>query len=161
LLSMDSEIVHSMPVKGASCTIAVEDGATWLRVQCDSAERSEIILAAPDGHWNLSSRQAIEFNARNCSDKPIVIRACAQNAGGEGLSDTCCGIAELTPGEEGTVIVPLTRRPKDPGFAVFESFYMYSTAIQVRDNTVDPARIARVGLLIDHPVTSQALGLSK
>src|SRR5205823_6583792 len=50
----------------------------------------------------------------------------------------------LNPGETKTMRLRLMRRPENPTYASFQPFFMYYKDINVRDNTVDPAAIARV-----------------
>jgi hypothetical protein len=132
-----------------------------LRISATGSAAPEAVVAAPGGKWDLSKTESVVVRARNLSDGPLTVRARVEAAGAHGLADTCRGAVVLRPGEEKEVRVRLVRRPKDPGYAVFEPFYMYFKAIDVRDNTIDPAAVARVVVGFDATRPGQAVEITR
>ena len=112
-------------------------------------EPPAITIAPESGAWDLSQYASVVFTVENPNDGPITVGGRAENASAKGLTDSCGGAVVLLPGEEKTLRVRLIPRPEDPGFAMFEPFYMYVKAINVRENTVDPSSIARLVVAVE------------
>lgn len=109
------------------------------------------------GVWDLSGRAALQVKVRNPGSSPVLVRLKAGNAGAKGLQDNASTAAEILPGETQTVTLRLIRRPQDPGYQTLKPFFMYFKAMNVRDNTVDPAEVATFTAALDNPKADDLL----
>lgn len=141
------------------------------RVRITSADEIELAAAGltkearlelrpREGLWDWSARAAVVVTVRNPGDRPVVFYAGAANPEAENLQDNTRNGVVLMPGQEKELKLRLMRRPQDPGYGPFKSYYMYFKNINVRDNTVDPARIQRLALWLDHPDAGQSVVVS-
>ena len=136
-----------------------DDQAIHLRAPSSDA-LAEVTIPATQGNWDLSACDAIIMLAQNRADKPITVRARAENDGAKGLADNCRGAVVLMPGQRKELRVRLVRRPEDPGYAAFKPFMMYFKAINVRDNTLDPAAVARIVVGFDATNAKQTVDIT-
>jgi autotransporter-associated beta strand protein len=157
LVAIDQSAVASVHAEGATCSLVTDAGVSWCSVTAAHGDRCEATFAPSHDVWDLSSRAMIEVPLRNPTDQRIFVRVRAENPDAKGLTDTCSTGIHLMPHENEPLTLRLVRRPQDPGFAVFEPFYMYASAIHVRENTVDPAQITRLVVSIDHPKEGQQI----
>jgi hypothetical protein len=134
-------------------------GAVRLSAAGDAQPR--LTLSPSSGTWDLSRRETVRVSLRNLSDTPLLVRVHVQNETAEVLRDTTSTAAVLAGGESRDLDVRLVRRPEDPGYEVFRPFMMYYDAIAVRDNTVDPAAIARIVVALDQPRQGQQLEVQR
>ena len=116
-----------------------------------------LVSAAPGQGWNLERWDALLIKVKNDSSLPVTVWARAENAGANALQDTVRNAIELEPKEQQTLRLRLTRRPQDPTYEPFKPFFMYYTSMSVRDNTVDPAQIAKVSVSVDGAQPGQAI----
>jgi Beta-galactosidase len=126
-----------------------------LTLQAKGEADEELTLPAPDGTWDLSASAAIVMTVKNASDHPATVRARVEAASASGVTDSCRSAIVLMPAESGELRVRLMRRPQDPGYEPFKPFYMYFKSLNVRNNTIDPAAVARLVIAIDEPKKGQ------
>lgn len=143
---------------GAIETVAAEatlQGQS-LTIQATEADKPAEVIIKPAGEaWDLSAYRAIAIQVTNPGSEPVTVRGRIENEGAAGLQDSCRGVLVLMPGQSGQLTVRIMPRPEDPGYEVFQSFYMYFKNINVRDGTVDPTKIVRMSISIDHPKAGQ------
>ncbi len=132
---------------------------SWvLRVEVLQESESVGVRFRPEKEvWDLSCYGFTHFEVRNASSKPMIVYAKVANGDTENLLDNCRMATVLMPKERKTLRVRLVRRPEDPTFEPFMRQFMYHDAINVRDNTVEPAEIRLVEIWLDHPVKGQVL----
>src|SRR3954470_13975890 len=82
-------------------------------------------LTPPSGVWDLSTYESITLSLKNNSSQPLTVRARAENPDAQKLMNASQNAIELLPGEAKPFVLRLTRRPEDPTFKAFESYYMY------------------------------------
>lgn len=150
---------HIRP-SGAQARIIQVDGASRLEIRATEDGNAELTILASGGAWDLSKYESVVMTVWNDSEQPLTIRGLAQNEDGKGLYNTCTGAVQIMPAQRQELRIRLTRRPEDPGYDVFRPFMMYFRNINVKDNTVDPSRVARVVVLIDHARKGQTISLS-
>lgn len=143
----------------------------WARVRINAADEIELAAASASkearvelrpaaGLWDWSARAAVVVSVRNPSDSPVVFYAGVSNPEAQSLMDNTRNGVVLMPGQTKELRLRLMRRPQDPTYAPFKDYYMYFRNINVRDNTVDPARIAALALWLDHPTQGQRVVVS-
>ncbi len=132
---------------------------SWvLRVEVlQEGEAVGVKLRNESGSWDLSRYDSVHFEIHNASDKPMVVYAKVANGDTDNLLDNCRMATVLMPNEGKKLRVRLVRRPEDPTFEPFKGQFMYHDAINIRDNTVDPAEIGLIEVWLDHPVRGQVL----
>ncbi|MGN6627645.1 MAG: beta-galactosidase [Tepidisphaeraceae bacterium] len=131
------------------CQFLHVKGQSLLRLRSDPQKGAEVVFPTPAGGWDLSAREGIAIRLRNPGTSAVTVRVRAENPSAAGLMDASQNAVELAPGEERNLLLRLTRRPEDPTFAPFQKFYMYVKAINVRDNTLDPAHITALKIGLD------------
>ena len=118
--------------------------AAGLRGKATIAGDTPLILAPAQGNWDLSRHDSLFFTVSNPGRERVTVWARAENPGARGVTDNARNALVLEPGARGELRLRLIRRPKDPGYAPFKPFFMYFKNLNVRDNTLDPASVARV-----------------
>lgn len=118
--------------------------AAGLRGKATIAGDTPLILAPAQGNWDLSRHDSLFFTVSNPGRERVTVWARAENPGARGVTDNARNALVLEPGARGELRLRLIRRPKDPGYAPFKPFFMYFKNLNVRDNTLDPAAVARV-----------------
>jgi hypothetical protein len=108
-----------------------------------------LTLAPETGFWDLSHHDSVYLKLRNSGTEQVVVWARAENPEAKGVMDNCRTALVLEPDKTDTLRLRLIRRPQDPTYAPFKPFYMYTKNINVRDNTIDPANVARVVLWLE------------
>jgi Beta-galactosidase len=103
-----------------------------------------VILKPDSANWDLSKYDSVYVDLRNPGKEPVTVWARAENPEGKGMTDTVRAAQVVDPGQTETLRLRIIRRPKDPGYAPFKPFFMYTKNINVRDNTIDPSQIARI-----------------
>lgn len=116
-----------------------------------------LTLTPKNGVWNLSRYDSLYVRLRNPGRDRLVVWARAENPEAKGVTDNVRTAVVLAPGQTQTLRLRLMRRPENPTYAPFKPFFMYYKDVNVRDNTVDPASIARVVVWIDHPAAGQSV----
>ena len=124
-------------------------------------EDASVSFVAAEAPWDLSAYDALVIDVRNTSGEPAIAHAIAGSPGAEGYQDSCRGVIVLKSGEHGKLKLKLVRRPADPGFAPFEPFLRYAKNINVRDGTIDPARVSRITIIIEDPAPGQAVEIER
>lgn len=143
---------HSTP---ANAVVAAAESA--VRLTAAESGNASLRFTPAEGVWDFSSDAQINIEVTNPGTRAVLVRGRVENAGSEGLFDSSSNAIEVPAGATGTLTVRLVRRPEDPGYAVFEPFYMYFKEITVRDNSVDPAAIAAIIVSIDHAVAGDTI----
>src|SRR4051812_26058909 len=69
-----------------------------------------LALVAPASSWDLSDFESLLVKVRNDSNASATVWARAENAGATGLQDTVRNAVDLSPNEEATLRLRLTRR---------------------------------------------------
>lgn len=160
LLAIDA-VAAASKVAGAAVSLRDDAGVRWLRMEAEGTViECELAIVPPAGEWDFSAKQSVVVEARNPGRETITLRARAENPGAQGLADACRSAVQLLPGQARSLELRLTRRPQDPGYDVFQPFYMYSKRINVRDNTIDPAHVARLVISIDKPAQGAAVEIA-
>lgn len=113
-------------------------------------------LSPETGVWDLSRYESLYLKLRNPGSESVTVWARAENPEAKGAQDTVRTALVLAPGKTETVRLRLMRRPENPTYAPFKPFYMYFKDINVRDNTVDPAAIARVVVWLEGEKAGQS-----
>ena len=131
-----------------------------LKLTGEPGKPTVVAFIHESGNWDLSAYEGITFSLRNPSDHPIIVRARAENPDAQRLMNGTQNAAELLPGEAKPFVLRLVRRPEDPTFEPFKQWYMYFKDMNVRDNTMDPAQVARITLTIEHWTPGQAVEIS-
>ncbi|MGC4032920.1 MAG: hypothetical protein QM754_14525 [Tepidisphaeraceae bacterium] len=153
LVAFDQNLMkHVEAGKGNVGGVGVDtDGrATVLVLSRHEAGGRSIAVVKPEaGVWNLADHEAITIGLRNPTKAPVTVYARAENPNAGRLTDGSQNAVELQPGESKTLIVRLTRTPDDPTYQVFAPYYMYFKNMNVRDNTLDPAQVARLTIAVD------------
>lgn len=108
-----------------------------------------LVLAPGKSSWDLSRHDSLYFMLRNDGRETVSVWARAENPGAKGVTDNVRNVLVLDPGATGELRLRLMRRPEDPGYAPFKPFFMYFKGVNVRDNTLDPAQVARVVVWLD------------
>ena len=144
----------SFSVDGGEMTVAGET----VRLRGNPGQSTTAVLKPENG--DFSAYQAITFALRNPSDKPITVRARAENPDAQRLMNASQNAVELLPGESQNLVLRLTPRPADPTYTPFKNFYMYYENLNVRDNTLDPARISRIVISVDQWKPGQSLEIN-
>jgi hypothetical protein len=160
LIEINPAALDAAQKTGVRCSIQKSDGAQAIHIESGGTETAEVTFAPAQGVWDLSMRESIVIDVRNPGTVPVTARARVENADAQGLMNTCRGAVVLMPGERRELVVPVTRRPEDPGYDVFKPFYMYVKNINVRDNTVDPAHLVKLMIAIDKPKAGAAIDVS-
>ena len=94
--------------------------------------------------WDLSAFEGVTVTVRNPNPAAIVARLQASGDDSKGLLNACRTAVEVKPGETRTLSLRIIRRPQDPAFDRFKPFFMYVSAINIRDNTLDPAAVTKL-----------------
>jgi hypothetical protein len=118
-----------------------------------------LTVTPENGVWNLSRYDSLYLQLRNPGQKPLTVWARAENPEAKGVTDNVRTALVLAPGQTATMRLRLMRRPENPGYAPFKPFLMYFKDVNVRDNTVDAANIARVVVWLDGATNEQRLEL--
>jgi len=126
----------------------VERVGDGLRLTSDGTHATFTVTPG-EGSWDWSSIAGLKVTLHNRCAAPATVRMTAAEADAKGLSNACSSAIELSPGGEGTLLLRLVRRPENPTFAPFKPFYMYVKAINVRDNTIDPAKVASLRISLN------------
>ncbi len=156
------EITGARVEHDASASVKIvydERTRSWV-LRLEVLQESEFVgvkFRPENGMWDLSRYDSVYFEIRNASTKPMVVYAKVANGNTENLLDNCRMATVLMPSERKNLRVRLIRRPEDPTFEPFKGQFMYHDAINVRDNTVDPAEIRLIEVWLDHPVRGQVL----
>jgi len=111
--------------------------------------KAPFVLTPAAGAWDFSRHESLHFALRNTGRERVTVWAGAENPGAKGVTDKVRNALVLAPGATGELRLRLMRRPEDPGYAPFKPFFMYFKALNVRDNTLDPAQVARVSVWLD------------
>lgn len=129
---------------------------TGLRLIAEGGTISALI-PAPGATWDLARYASVSVRLRNPSDRPVVVQARVAMPDAPRLMDGSQNAIELSPGETRTLDAAMTRRPDDPTYAPFAPYYMYFKGINVRDNTLDPARVGSVTIEAGDLAAGQSL----
>lgn len=119
------------------------------------------VLAPEQMSWDLSRRDSLYFTLRNEGRETVSVWARAENPEAKGVTDNVRNVLVLAPGTTGELRLRLMRRPEDPGYAQFKPYFMYFKGINVRDNTLDPARVTRVVVWLDEKSTDARVSVKK
>ncbi len=130
------------------------------RLSSDGDGKAELQFL-PAKPWDLSKYARLRIVVKNVGLEPVTVRGRIGNPGVKGLQDACLGAATIMAGASGELVIRITRTPENPGYKVFEPFYMYYEQISVRDNTVDASKIAGLSVSIDRPTAEQAIEVSR
>ncbi|MFT3785489.1 MAG: hypothetical protein QM770_04915 [Tepidisphaeraceae bacterium] len=159
-------LIHVCATLVAATTVNARGDSTALAplplVQ-PTAQTAAVTASAPltilptDAAWDLSRFDSIYLNVRNTSSGRVTVYARAENSTAKGVTDNVRTAVVLEPGETSSMRLRLMRRPEDPGYAPFKPFLMYFKALNVRDNTVDPAAIAKVVVWLGTPQDGQSV----
>jgi hypothetical protein len=137
----------------------IRHGGQWswhLKPSGDGSD-TRVALTGRDGAWDLSRFDSVGVRITNPGTAPLVVWGQAANAGGQDNRDRVRNAVSVSPGGTEILRIRLVRRPEDPGWEAFSPFIMYFRDLNVRDNTVDPARIDRVEIWLEHPGQDQSL----
>lgn len=151
---------QTVQTNNAKADVIRADGNAFLRVRPTGRELAEVTFAPAEGAWDLSRSAGLAMTVRNPNASPVILRLTAFNPDAKGLMNVCRNAVELRAGESREVFMRLTRRPEDPTYAVFNDYYMYFKGINVRDNTIDPARVTKVVLGVDGQDAGKGLEIS-
>lgn len=146
---------RSVDVTGAR----LEAATKTLRLIADSAN-PEVTIDAAAGVWDFSKIEKLTLTIKNPTAKPVMVRVQAADVEAKGLEGICRTAAQLRPGETKSLTVRLVRRPEDPTFKPFQPFYMYFKGINVRDNSLDPARVKSLKVSVTGLASGEHIELS-
>lgn len=99
---------------------AVKTSDATVRIVRDSTLRIEtghksqwpgVTLVAPQGRWDLSRRQAVEFDVRNVGTEAVTVSCRVDNPGADGNKHCVTGSLRLDPGSNGTLRVTFSTFP--------------------------------------------------
>ena len=150
----------SRTVTHGRCDVAGSGTDARLRLQSDGAGDALLIFKPAATSWDLSAFAGLRVTLTNPTEAPVTVRLTAENPDAKGLMNACRNAVELQPGETRDVLMRLTRRPDDPTYKPFETFYMYYKALNVRDNTIDPAAVSSFSVSIASRGAKPAIELS-
>lgn len=106
-----------------------------------AGERASLKLNA--SRADCSEFESINLTVKNLSKNKLTVWGEVGNQGSRGAQDRCAGIVRLEPDEEKVLKVRLMWRPVAPSYKRdFEKFFMFFKNLNVRDNTIDPERVA-------------------
>ena len=160
LLDLSTDVSGTLTTDGATSEISRAEGKQWLRLRPTAGGNGELTLRAPGGEWDLSAAEGVRILLHNPGAAPIAVRITASNPDASGLMNQCRNAVELLPGEKKDFLLRLTRRPEDPTYGPFRHFYMYYKGINVRDNTIDPARVAKLTLSVSGADVSAGVAIA-
>lgn len=145
LVELTAETVSRAKTEG---DVRFVDGPTRDTLELEAAPGKSTRITF-SGTWDVTGRREVRVAVRNAGAAPAVVRARIENEDVGPLANANRGVAQLLPGEAGTVVVRVVPRPEEPSYAAFEPFMMYFKNVTARDNTVVPAAIARVVVELD------------
>lgn len=160
-LSVLTPMPNAQAARKAAPTPA-NDALTLLRPGAASlvaTAQSPLTLSLQEGVWDLSKRDSLYFTLHNPGRERLTVWTKAENPGAKGMTDSVSTAVVLDPGQTQTVRLRLMRRPEDPTYAPFKPFFMYLKNINVRDNTLDPAQVARLSVWIEAPKAGQTVSV--
>ena len=143
-------------------TLAAPEALSLLRPAAPGA-RMQVTATGPltltpdTGNWDLSHFDSVYLTLHNPGREPVTVWAGAENPTAKGPMDSCRSALMVAPGRTETLRLRLMRRPEDPTYSPFQPFFMYTKNINVRDNTIDPAAIARVRVWLEPAVAGQSV----
>ena len=125
----------------ALTTLDASNASPLVIVAEKAGERATLKLNA--SRADCSEFESINLTVKNLSKNKLTVWGEVGNEGSRGAQDRCAGIVRLEPDEEKVLKVRLMWRPVAPSYKRdFEKFFMFFKNLNVRDNTIDPKRVA-------------------
>jgi hypothetical protein len=135
----------------AQCVFSTVEGKPLWRVSTGTnREWPGITLPAPDGHWDLSNRAAVDLNVKNMDPTPLTVFCRVDNPGADGKDHCANGQVSLEPGQSSRLYVPLKRTGEDQLGGKLFGMRGYPAA-PGGPGTIDPSNITQVLVFVAKP----------
>ena len=109
-----------------------------------------ITLKAPAGHWDLTAFEHVAADVKNVGPHSVEVSCRVDNPGADGVKNCVTGRIRLEPGEQKTLVVPLTRRM--PAELRSKLFGMRGyPGGWVENGGIDPAKINQLLFFVARP----------
>ncbi|MGO8704371.1 MAG: beta-galactosidase [Candidatus Brocadiia bacterium] len=109
-----------------------------------------IALPAPGGHWDLSPFGQVALEVKNAGAAPVTVHCRVDNPGADGVNHCLTGSVTLSPGQTGTLRVPLTRAADDTLGGKLFGMRGYPVAAGLK-GTIDPANVTQLLVFVAKP----------
>jgi hypothetical protein len=117
-------------------------------------------LAAPAGHWDLSSHTEVAADVKNIGTNPVTVFCRVDNPGADGTKHCVTGSISLQPGQAGTFTVPLKR--ESGGTLDGKLFGMRGYPVAPGESgDIDPKNITQLLFFVDHPAADHKFEITQ
>ncbi len=145
-------------VEANDATPSISNSA--LRIATGQKESSPgITLKAPGDGWDLSAFGYVTLAVKNVGLKPVRVLCRIGNAGAEGDANSIKGTVSLSPGQQQTMHIPLTKRLSKDMEKVYFGMRGYPGAYD-EDFGIDPAKVNRLTFFVEKPKAEHVFEIS-
>jgi hypothetical protein len=134
--------------------VSVSPSRDGVALRIESYHKEEwpgIVLKAPGGKWDLSSRERIVLEVKNVGANAVTVSCRVDNPGADGSKNSITGSITLSPGQAGTIAVPFKRKPVLGGVELkFNGMRGFPVGAP-GENTIDPSNIVQLIIFVGQP----------
>ncbi len=144
----------------AHCVLStVDDRPVWRVSTGTNLDWPGITLPAPEGHWDLSNRAAVDLKVRNLDTNPITIFCRVDNPGADGRNHCANGQAAVPPGQSSRLHVLLKRDGEDTLEGQLFGMNGYPARLG-GPGTIDPSNVTQLLVFVTKPSQAHAFEVS-
>ena len=140
IITTDAKVSAAKSGSGSALRVGAGHQAPW----------PGITLRAPGGSWDLSSYAQIAADIKNPGTNPVSIFCRVDNPGADGIQHCVTGSLDLSPGQSGTLKVPLKRTGDGKLGGKLFGMRGYPTAPS-GPAAIDPANVNQILIFLSKP----------
>jgi len=138
----DATVLENNTVSGSALRVATGRKEPW----------PGVTLRAPGGHWDLSPYAQVALTLRNTGTNDVRVSCRVDNPGADGLNNCVSDSLPLSPGQTGTLRVPLRRTSDGKLSGKLFGMRGYPTTLG-GPGTVDASNITQLLIFLNKPNT--------
>jgi hypothetical protein len=159
--SAESLAAGKFQTTDAHCVLLGTDGRpVWQVTTGTNQEWPGITLPAPDGHWDLSNRAAIDLNVKNIGTNSISVSCRVDNPGADGKDHCVTGDVSVAPGKSGRLHVLLKRESYDKLDGKLFGMNGYPV-VSGGPDTIDTSNITQLLIFVTKPSQEHRFEISE
>ena len=143
--------VRGVETRDVKINLVQSEANTALRVASGHAtDWPGITLKAPAVHWDLSTRERVALDVRNCGDNDVMVCCRVDNPGGDGRKNCVTGRVKLAKRQADTLRVEFVRKPT--GASAIKFIGMRGDPFGATSaNGIDPANVTQLLVFVPKP----------
>jgi len=144
----------------ARCILSAAGGKpVWRVTTGTNQDWPGIALPAPNGHWDLSNRAAVDLNVKNIDTNPVTVCCRVDNPGADGKDHCANGQVTVPPGQPSRLHVMLKRAGDDKLGGKLFGMNGYPVTLG-GPGTIDPSNITQLLVFVTKPSQAHVFELS-